>query len=354
MRMSQSGPARRVACAVVLVAATAACARGPLGAGVAGGPGAGAAASAQTQAEAGVGSLRRRDPGAERAAHPAVRRPAAHVPGVPARHCRPVAGRSAGSRSPWRPRYRGAGRAGVRLGRRGRRGGFVVVYPDGVGHTWNAGICCGPAGRRRIDDLGFLRILLGVVQRNEGIDPRRIAATSISNGGLMDYVLACRLPGWIAAIGPVAATQPEPCPAAREAARRRPTSVLHIHGLDDQYIPFAGGPGTKGLAASRIDWPPVQGVIEAWRQMDGCGAPVGAASRAPSRARRRPAPAGARSPSSRSGGRGTSGRAPLLAAPALPRPAEYGPGRDQRSRRLLRRPPAGRFLTAPGPVRPLR
>ncbi len=274
MRMSQSGPARRVACAVVLVAATAACARGPLGAGVAGGPGAGAAASAQTQAEAGVGSLRRRTPVRSarrtlqfgglrrtyRVYRPATADRSRAVPLVLVLHGGLGTGAQAEQAYGWDAEA--------------DRGGFVVVYPDGVGHTWNAGICCGPAGRRRIDDLGFLRTLLGVVQRNEGIDPRRIAATGISNGGLMDYVLACRLPGRIAAIGPVAATQPEPCPAAREAARRRPTSVLHIHGLDDQYIPFAGGPGTKGLAASRIDWPPVQGVIEAWRQMDGCGAPM--------------------------------------------------------------------------------
>ena len=273
MRMSQSGLARGAACAVFLVAATA-CARGPLGTGVPGGDGGGAAVSARTPADAGVGSLRPRTPVRSeprslqfgglrrtyRVYRPATADRSRPVPLVLVLHGGLGTGAQAEQAYGWDAEA--------------DRGGFVVVYPDGVGHTWNAGICCGPAARRRIDDLGFLRSLLGVLQRNEGIDPGRIAATGISNGGLMDYVLACRLPGRLAAIGPVAATQPEPCPAARGAARPRPTSVLHIHGLDDHYIPFAGGPGTKGLAASRIDWPPVQDVIEAWRQMDGCGAPV--------------------------------------------------------------------------------
>jgi hypothetical protein len=34
-------------------------------------------------------------------------------------------------------------------------GGFVVVYPEGIGMSWNAGACCGEATSSNLDDGGF-------------------------------------------------------------------------------------------------------------------------------------------------------------------------------------------------------
>jgi polyhydroxybutyrate depolymerase len=140
--------------------------------------------------------------------------------------------------------------------------GFVAAYPDGIGRSWNAGGCCGPAQRRQVDDVGFAARLLDELASRYRIDARRVYATGISNGGLMSYALACRLSSRIAAVAPVAATLLTPC------APSRPVSVLHVHGLADRNIPFGGGPGTKGVTGT--DWPPVRVGVDRWRRVDGC------------------------------------------------------------------------------------
>lgn len=140
--------------------------------------------------------------------------------------------------------------------------GFVAVYPDGIGRTWNAGLCCGAANRLDLDDVGFVTKLLDKLGRQRQIDPQRVFATGISNGGLFSYVLACRLAVRIAAAAPVAATLDSDCKP------RQPVSILHVHGLDDQNIPFAGGDGPRGVVD--VEWPPVQQGIDAWRRLDTC------------------------------------------------------------------------------------
>jgi len=67
---------------------------------------------------------------------------------------------------------------------------FLVTYPTGTGRlknvpTWNAGACCGYATENKIDDVGFLRALLEKMEKDYSVDPKRIYATGISNGGMM-------------------------------------------------------------------------------------------------------------------------------------------------------------------------
>ncbi|MGH2719860.1 MAG: alpha/beta hydrolase family esterase, partial [Actinomycetota bacterium] len=141
------------------------------------------------------------------------------------------------------------------------RYGFVVAYPDGIGRSWNAGACCGPARSEGVDDVGFLRALVEQVGDAERIDPDRVYCTGISNGAMMAYRLACELPRLLAAIGPVAGTMVCPCP------QPEPTSVLHIHGLEDAMVPFVGGIGREsGTASPR---PSVLSVLDVWRQAGG-------------------------------------------------------------------------------------
>jgi polyhydroxybutyrate depolymerase len=142
-------------------------------------------------------------------------------------------------------------------------GGFVVAYPDGVGRSWNAGgTCCGPAFRDHTPDVAFLDRLIAAASSDENIDRNRIYITGISNGAAMAYRYACdgKIP--VAAIGSVAGTMPGDC------AGPRPVSVMEIHGLQDQNIPFAGGVGAKGV--TRIDWPPVETGLDIFRRADRC------------------------------------------------------------------------------------
>jgi polyhydroxybutyrate depolymerase len=140
-------------------------------------------------------------------------------------------------------------------------GKFVVAYPDGIGHTWNAHGCCGKAEQENIDDVGFITTMVGEISAALPIDQSRIYATGISNGGIMSYALACNS-GIFAAIGPDSATQLDPCPAPH------PTSVIHIHGTADRLVPYNGGQG-----ASTVNGPSIPDVNAFWRKVDQCGPP---------------------------------------------------------------------------------
>jgi polyhydroxybutyrate depolymerase len=141
---------------------------------------------------------------------------------------------------------------------------FVVAYPDGVGRAWNVGGCCGLPARDGVDDVGFISAVVKDVGAHVAIDPARVFATGISNGGMMAYTLACRT-DLFAAIGPDSATQLDGC------ASPRPISVLHIHGTADRLIRYDGGPG-EGFA--HIDGPPVPDVNAFWRNVDHCPTPA--------------------------------------------------------------------------------
>jgi polyhydroxybutyrate depolymerase len=141
---------------------------------------------------------------------------------------------------------------------------FAMAYPDGLENAWNVDgqTCCGRAGREGVDDVGFIRAVVDDISRHVGIDPARIYATGMSNGGIMSYTLACTT-DIFAAIGPVAGVQLNACPSPR------PTSVIHIHGTADPLVPYGGGPGY-----SVINGPPIPDVNAFWRKADQCGPPA--------------------------------------------------------------------------------
>ena len=90
--------------------------------------------------------------------------------------------------------------------------GWIVVFPNGFSRlggrlaTWNAGICCGAARDRGSDDVGFLRAVVAEVQQRVAIDPQRVFATGMSNGGMMSYRLAGEASDIFRAIAAVAGT----------------------------------------------------------------------------------------------------------------------------------------------------
>src|SRR5208282_2572641 len=117
------------------------------------------------------------------------------------------------------------------------KGGFVVVYPNGSGRlktrllTWNSGNCCGYALDNNVDDVGFIRALIDELVKTRSIDPKRVYATGMSNGGMMTYRLGCELSDKIAAIAPVAgALSVENCQPTN------PVSVIIFHGTADEHV----------------------------------------------------------------------------------------------------------------------
>jgi polyhydroxybutyrate depolymerase len=146
-----------------------------------------------------------------------------------------------------------------------RAHGFVVAYPDGLNHAWNAGGgCCGQPGASGVDDVGFLTATVRAISAAVPIDARRLYATGMSNGGLMAYRLACDTDVF-AAIGPDSATLLGSCPGPA------PISVIAIHGTADENIPYQGG---EGSGSAHVDGPSVPSVNAFWRGVDDCRTPT--------------------------------------------------------------------------------
>lgn len=141
--------------------------------------------------------------------------------------------------------------------------GVVVAYPDGVGHSWNAGTCCQPAAGRGVDDVAFLRAVVADVARRTPIDLSRVAVTGFSNGGLMSYRLVCTAADLVHVAIPVAGDL-----VAGGCEPSRPVSVLHVHGGSDAVIPL------DGVARSPLDpagFPPARTSIGLVAAADRCG-----------------------------------------------------------------------------------
>jgi len=147
-------------------------------------------------------------------------------------------------------------------------GHFLVAYPDGILRAWNAGSCCGEPQRTNADDVGFITAMVGAIEQQLPIDRARIYVTGMSNGAMMALRLGCQTDTF-AAIAPVAGTLLSDCAGAR------PTSVLQIHGVADDRVPYNGGPGKAFTAngTARVDGPSVESVNATWRAIDACGAP---------------------------------------------------------------------------------
>lgn len=119
--------------------------------------------------------------------------------------------------------------------------GFIVLYPEGYERHFNGCRAAGPyaANRLNIDDVGFLRALVGrYVAR--GADPRAVYATGVSNGGQMALRLALEAPDLVAAAAPVATSLPTPgnmdCTPSG-----KPVAFLLMNGTHDPMNPYRGG-----------------------------------------------------------------------------------------------------------------
>jgi polyhydroxybutyrate depolymerase len=140
---------------------------------------------------------------------------------------------------------------------------FIVVYPEGYMRSWNAGACCGPAMRSRIDEVKFVHAILEDLESISNVDRQRIYATGFSNGAMLCYYLACLIGDEIAAIAPVSGAMQQPL--SKEWHPARPVPVFHVHGLSDRWSPYEGG---TSLAPNAPPQPPVEQGIDFWRRAD--------------------------------------------------------------------------------------
>lgn len=121
--------------------------------------------------------------------------------------------------------------------------GFVVAYPEGFERHWNDCRAAAPytANRLDVDDVGMTRALVERLVERRVVDPDRVFATGLSNGGQMALRLALEAPELVHAVAAVIASLP-----AEEnldcTPRRRPVSVLVMNGSADPLNPHEGGP----------------------------------------------------------------------------------------------------------------
>jgi polyhydroxybutyrate depolymerase len=133
--------------------------------------------------------------------------------------------------------------------------GVTLVYPAGIGTSWNAGYCCGVAAQTGVDDVQFLRQLVAAV------DPgrvRQIDLVGYSNGGRLAYTVACQAPGLVDGIAVVNAL-PTDC------AVTAPLTLLQLAGTADPE--WAYQPGDNGVSS-----PAVTTEIAALARLDACSA----------------------------------------------------------------------------------
>lgn len=146
------------------------------------------------------------------------------------------------------------------------RNGYAVVYPNGVGGTWNAGICCGVAMQTKVDDVAYIGRVLDDLPKRFSVDKSRIYVTGMSNGAMMAYRLAVESPQRFAAIGAVSTTM-----GMDVHAPHPPMSIIEIHGLKDPNAPFNGGVGPN--AQPQPGGPPnhhaVMDTVAQWAPIDG-------------------------------------------------------------------------------------
>lgn len=124
---------------------------------------------------------------------------------------------------------------------------FIVVYPDGLNNSWNAGINNG-----NVDDVGFVNTLINALTADYSINAEKIYATGYSMGGYFSYRLACRLSEKIAAIAPVSGLMAD----INNCGATRSVPVMHIHGTSDWLVPYSN----------------VSSVLNYWRTENNCTA----------------------------------------------------------------------------------
>ena len=147
------------------------------------------------------------------------------------------------------------------LNKKADEAGFVAVYPNGVGGTFNAWAAPSPTGRP-VDDVKFTRMVLDDLATVMKVDARRVYATGMSNGGMICHRLGAELSDRIAAIAPVAGTL-----CLDGIKPKRPVPVMHFHGAADTMVPF-DGPNQR--TPRFLSFKSVDETVKQWAKLNGC------------------------------------------------------------------------------------
>lgn len=136
--------------------------------------------------------------------------------------------------------------------------GIIMVYPQGWNESWNAGGCCGQARDLDVDDMAFLDALIWQLRTDAMAGS--VYLTGFSNGGMMAYRYACeRIVSGVVVMGASLVNMGCAAPA--------PVSVLAMHAMPDDVVPYRGG-GPDDLSAT--GWPHIDEVMAYWSANGRC------------------------------------------------------------------------------------
>lgn len=136
--------------------------------------------------------------------------------------------------------------------------GFLVVRPQGLQNSWNAGdFCCGQAQSQGLDDVGLMKAIVSEVSQSLCVDPKRVYATGLSNGGALSHRIACEAADVFAAVAPV--SYPLDFDPFDGCQPSRPIPVMHSHGTSDFIVPYNGSGAMPATPQSFAYWAQVNG-----------------------------------------------------------------------------------------------
>lgn len=120
--------------------------------------------------------------------------------------------------------------------------GFAVAYPKSFGFDWNDCSTIGDTAVNgvRADDAAFLAALVDKLVGEIGVDPHRVFAAGVSNGGSMALRLALEQPTRYRAVAAALANVPAPQNFQCHPVGQPPSTMI-LNGTQDPLVPYAGG-----------------------------------------------------------------------------------------------------------------
>ena len=139
--------------------------------------------------------------------------------------------------------------------------GLIAVVPEGIQHSFNAKVCCGAAMEKKIDDLGFLRLvrdkLPAVLPVPGMMSPDLVFAVGWSNGAFLATLDITQSANKrvFAAVVPISGFQPLP------EISLDPIPMFMHHSRDDRLVNFGGccqDPAQKACCCSISEASPMK------------------------------------------------------------------------------------------------
>jgi poly(3-hydroxybutyrate) depolymerase len=118
---------------------------------------------------------------------------------------------------------------------------FVLVFPQAIDNSWQLW---------GTTDTDFILAIIDEMNTRYGIDRDRVYLSGFSMGGMMTYYAATQIADKIAAFAPVTGFLMD----GPNTNSSRPIPIIHVHGMDDTYVPYDR----------------VQEYLDAWIERNGC------------------------------------------------------------------------------------